>query len=56
MGQKEGIATLMAHLLYGPELRITGRMTLRVEDVDPKADLIHAGPAKGTRTGPRSPS
>lgn len=47
LGQMEGIAALMAHLLYGAGLRVTECMTLRVKDIDLRSGLIHVRSGKG---------
>ena len=47
LAQMDGVAALMAHLLYGSGLRVTECMTLRVKDVDLEAGLIHVRAGKG---------
>lgn len=47
LAQMEGVAALMAHLLYGSGLRVTECMTLRVKDVDLQSGLIHVRAGKG---------
>lgn len=47
LAQMDGVAALMAHLLYGSGLRVTECMTLRVKDVDLQAGLIHVRAGKG---------
>jgi integron integrase len=47
LAQMDGVASLMADLLYGSGLRVTECMTLRVKDVDLQAGLIHVRAGKG---------